>query len=459
MRVAASLLIAMRYLFGVGLGKGARIRSAVLIVAVSLVPLVVVLQVADGMIAGITARFIEAGTYHAQVMMSPRLSADEIEALRREAAAVPGVKTVSVERQGLGLLQTPAGRSGVTVRAVSPDLYRRDLGFAEYVEVREGAFELEEANSAVIGVDLAARFNLSVGDNIRIVTVRPSPSGGFLPRPASFVVKGIVATGYQELDRLWVFIPFERGLSLLSEGVANQILGVKVDEPFALENPLYNPNAVMRGVSGLLGLNTISPSRTALGELRTRLGTDVRVYNWYQLEQSRYVSFRTTKNLLIFIMFLIVCVAAVNVSSALVLMVLEKEHEIAILKSTGASPRGIVLIFLFAGFISGVLGAMLGMAVGILAAININPVLRLIEQTVNGVLYIGSVFAAPFVGRRFGTVELLTAEFYLEQIPIVLQPAELILAAVLTILLSTLASYFPARRAGSIRPIEVIRRH
>jgi len=459
MRVAASLLIALRYLFGVGLGKGARIRSAVLIVALSLVPLVVVLQVADGMIAGITARFIEAGTYHAQVVMSSRLSANEIEVLRREVLDVQGVRTVSVERQGLGLLQTPAGRSGVTVRAVSPELYREDLGFAEYVEVREGAFDLDEANSIVIGVDLASRFDLSVGDNVRIVTVRPSPAGGFLPRPASFVVKGIVATGYQELDRLWVFIPFERGLALLSEGVAHQMLGVKVEEPFEIQNPLYSPNAVMRGVAGVLGLETESSSSTALSKIANRLGTDVRVFSWYQLEQSRYVSFQTTKNLLIFIMFLIVCVAAVNVSSALVLMVLEKEHEIAILKSTGASPRGIILIFLFAGFVSGVFGAMLGMAVGILAAININTVLRLIELAVNGVVYLSSLFAAPFVGRSFRSVELLTAEFYLEEIPVALQPAELILAAVLTVLLSTLASYFPARRAGAIRPIEVIRRY
>ncbi|TVR85700.1 MAG: ABC transporter permease [Spirochaetaceae bacterium] len=459
MRVAASLLIAMRYLFGVGLGKGARIRSAVLIVALSLVPLVVVLQVADGMIAGITARFIETGTYHGQVLLSSRLSSAEIHELRRVALDVPGVTTISVERQGLGLLQTPAGRSGVTVRAVSPELYSEDLGFAEYVEVREGAFDLQEANSIVIGVDLASRFDLSVGDNVRIVTVRPSPSGGFLPRPASFVVKGIVATGYQELDRLWVFIPFERGLALLSEGVANQILGVKVEEPFAIQNPLYSPNAVFHGVSSLMGFETESASSTALSEIRSRLGAGVRVFSWYQLEQSRYISFQTTKNLLIFIMFLIVCVAAVNVSSALVLMVLEKEHEIAILKSTGASPRGIILIFLFAGFVSGVFGAILGMAIGILAAVNINTVLRLIEQAVNGVLYATGFLAAPFVGRSFGSVELLTAEFYLEEIPIVLQPAELILAAVLTILLSTLASYFPARRAGAIRPIEVIRRH
>ncbi|NBF41257.1 MAG: FtsX-like permease family protein, partial [Spirochaetes bacterium] len=176
-------------------------------------------------------------------------------------------------------------------------------------------------------------------------------------------------------------------------------------------------------------------------------------------ERSRYMSFRTTKNLLVFIMALIVVVAAVNISSSLVMLVLEKQSEIAILKSIGASPAGIRRVFVLAGFFTGVLGAALGLAVGLALAVNINGVLAGIEALADWIQGGVYLLLSPVVDDVPRSLNVFHSEFYLETIPITVDPAQLFAVAALTVLLATLAALVPAYRAGRIRPLEVMRRH
>ena len=450
MRVAASLLLAVRYLLG---GRaGHRVRGGIIGVGLSLVPLVVVLQVTDGMIAGITTRFIEAGSYHIQAIARGEPTLEEIRAVEAQIAGVPGVTFASPERQGLGLAASASDRTGVTIRALEHDHWERDEGLRTYVEFTAGSWDLNDVNSILLGTEIARLLDVDVGDEVNLVVARPLSGGRFLPRTAGFIVRGVFTSGYQDLDRLWVIIPFERGFSLLPDSIARQLIGVKITDPLALPNPLYHPPAFAKG------REVEQATGAALTAVRDIGGTNWRVATWFELERSKYMSFKTTKNLLVFIMVLIVLVAAVNISSTLVMLVLEKQDEIAILKSLGASPAGIRRLFVIAGFLLGSAGTAVGISIGLLLAVYINQLLYALEWLLNATAMAGAWLVRPFTDLSAPTIELLSGDYYLESIPFALRGVDVLLIAGLSILLSTAAAYFPARRAARLRPLEILQK-
>ncbi len=437
MSPAGLTLLALRFL-GAGRSRTGRGRSrfatAVTGIALSVIPLVVVQQVADGMISGIVRRFVETGSYHIQAIARGAPETVPV----REITDVSGVLSVQQERQGFGLLYSGTGRNGVTIRAVSEEYWSGDASVREYIEVTDGAFNLSDPDSIVLGVNTADRLDARPGDELRLLTVRPLGEGRMLPRVSRLIVRGIVSTGYRDLDRLWVFVPLERGLRIIPDETARDIIGIKVEEPFALPNPLFN--------RGLEGLSTGAERRRmarAINEIAGRAGPDWFVLDWYSLEQGRYISFLTSRNLLSAVMAMIIIVAAINVSSALVLLVVEKEQEIAILRATGISAQSISRTFLLAGGIIGIAGATIGTAAGLLVAGNINEVLQAIEQIV-------SVAA----GR---SVDVFNTDFYLEEIPVNIRLLPVTGAVFFTCMVALVAGILPARRAASVRPDRILR--
>lgn len=438
-----AILLGVRFVSGGRRGSVRRVRSAVIGIGLSLLPLVLVLQVADGMIRGIAERYIETGTYHIQAQ--PRFGAEE-EGLREIAesvAAIDGVRYAFPERQGLGLAYTDTGRAGATVRAVGEELWSGDERFRELVELDAGDFSLG-VNSAVVGRDMARRLALRPGDPLRVLTVRSGGDGRFLPRVSTFEVEGIISTGYQDLDRLWLFVPYERGVRILPEESSRTFIGIKVDDPYGLPNPLFSGDP---------------ESGEALDRIRDELPGEWSVSTWFEMERSQYLSFLATRNLLVFVMVLIVCVAAVNIASTLSTMSIEKREELAILKSTGSSSRLVRIAFLSAGFVIGVTGAVLGLAVGLALAVNVNELLRFFEVAVDYAIRARDALLVPLGAQPAGAVDIISTEFYLERIPIRVDVPGLLAAAVLVVIVATLASVLPARRAARTRPLEVLRKH
>ena len=441
--VWAAVLLGARFVSGGRRGSVRRVRSAVIGIGLSLLPLVLVLQVADGMIRGIAERYIETGTYHIQAQ--PRFGAEDVGVRRiaESVAAIDGVRYAFPERQGLGLAYTDAGRAGATVRAVSDELWSSDERFRELVELDAGEFSLG-VNSAVVGRDMARRLDLQPGDALRVLTVRSGGDGRFLPRVSTFEVAGVISTGYHDLDRLWLFVPYERGVRILPEESSRTFVGVKVDDPYGLPNPLFSGDP---------------DSARALDRIRAELPGEWSVSTWFEMERTLYLSFLATRNLLIFVMFLIVCVASVNIASTLSTMSIEKREELAILKSTGSSSRLIRLAFLSAGFLIGVVGAVLGLAFGLALAVNVNEVLELAEHAVDSAMRARDLLLVPLGARPVGAVDIISTEFYLERIPIRVDVPGLLTATVLVVIVATLASVLPARRAARTRPLEVLRKH
>ncbi|MCL1817654.1 MAG: FtsX-like permease family protein [Spirochaetaceae bacterium] len=426
----SSLVIAGRYLVSTGSGGCLRrIRGAVLSVALSLIPLIVVMEVSDGMIEGITARYLELGTYHLQAIAGR--DAELRDDIAARAAEIPGVSLAVRERQGVALAYSRLGRGGVTLRAMPPGIWQEDAGLREYMEIRSGEFDLSTQDSAVVGAEIAARLGLAVGDELKVLTTRSLAAESLLPRVSTFTVRGIVSTGYQEMDKLWIYIPLERGDRIMSRETSRQIIGIKVEKPFA----------------SLAGV---------LRELRAGLPEAFRIFTWNELEYAQYVSFATTRYLLVFIMALIICVAAVNIFSSLVMIQIEKREEIAILKSLGMPGAGISGVFIILGLVVGCVGTFLGVAAGLAISVSINEIIAAVEMLVNG--------AWDFARRLFflesaERIRIFNPDFYLERIPITINLKELALAAGFSLFVALLAAWLPSRSAGKIRPLDVLRKH
>jgi lipoprotein-releasing system permease protein len=438
--IKASLLFTSRMITpSRNLPSGGRrsLFGAVCCIALSLIPLVVVLVVSDGMIQGITARIIGLSSYQMQILPDQRLAdsptLEDLQDLGNAAAQVEGVLAAYPERQGIGLAAGQQGRTGATIRALDPDIFTQSPAFTGLFTVLEGNLRLSAPRSALLGSKIASDLGISTGQTVRLITLRQSPSGATLPQAAAFTVEGIISSGYQELDARWVFIPLETGFAILPEESSRTFVGVETADAFS-----GNFFRICQAVENIL------PPQFYL-------------VPWHRLNEAQFENFASSRTMLLFVMFLIVLVAVVNVSSALVILVIERRREIAILKSLGAGSPGISLSFLLTGLFCGVCGVALGIPLGLLCAVNVNEIIIFIEKVVN--------ITARFVytiawgaGGGFVPVRFLDPAYYLEEIPVVLPFGPLFAIAAGTLALSVLLSAFPASRAGSERPIHTLRK-
>lgn len=435
---------ALRFL-GIGSQGGASnarrsLIGAVFGIGLSMVPLVVVLVVSDGMIAGIASRTVELGTGHIKLIdMKPVSSFPNAEkefALKRDLKAEfknSFFTNVWVQREGSALIIGKNGRSGGAVRAVERSFFAENKAASNLITVSEGSLEFTENNSVILGKKIAEKLKLHAGDTCRIITMKKGSGGKIIPRVSPFKVSGIVSSGYQELDALWVFIPLEQGLKILaqSSSLTSAVLSVK---------DAFDKEAV----------------HSVYEELSGFVPEEFSVLPWYELNRSTFYSFSTTKNLLMFIMFLIALVASANISSALVMLVMERRREIAILKASGAHPSLITMAFLLSGFLTCLGGLLVGIPLGLLAAVHINGIFWFLESVLNKILH---AFYAGFAGNSaYSEIRLLDPAYYLEKIPVHINFKELYIIALTMLLLSLAVCIIPAVRAGKEKPLSIMRK-
>ncbi len=407
------------------------IRGAIIGIALSLVPLIVVLEVTDGMIEGITRRYIEIGSYHFQAR-DVRSSGEDYGKLTGEFEKRKDIENAFAFIQETCLIYTKNGRTGVSVRGLPEDLYEKDKSMSEYLSFEEGGFVLD-SEAILLSSSIAKKTGCAVGDEVKILTTYNQPGRPMILRPARFVVKGIFTTGYRELDEVSVYVQYDRALALF-RGIQVPYIAIKVKDPYK---------------------NTEKTAEM----IRSILPDSFIVNSWYDLNYTLYKSLETTKKLLLFIMILILCVASLNISSAMVMMVLSRKKEIAILKSIGFSQGDIALSFLTTGFLIGCAGTLIGLSAGILASVHINLIIVSIEKAINLFMFAGYYVLNIFRETDYSAFRILDSGYYLEEIPVVLDYLELILVSSVSLFLAASASFLPSYRAGSIRPVEILQKN
>ena len=419
MKISSAFFIALRYLLCRAREGGRYLRGAVFGIALSLIPIIVTLIVADGMIRGITDRYLELGTGHLQIFnfhnpLMPDSALPFIEDL-------PGVRGIWSERQGLGVVLGDTGSRGATIRAVNADFWE-DEGSKRFLETLSGEARLESSNEVLLGEALASYIGAEAGSTVRIMTIRTGPMGNPIPRVTPFTVKGIISSGYRDLDSLWCIMNLEAGIQILQDPSAYLIL--KIDEP-------YNGANIMAS------------------RLSERLGSGFGIYTWMSLQYSQYRSYESTRQLLLFIMALIVLIAAVNVSSATSMLAIERQRDIAVLKAQGARPAFTSGIFLCGAFLTGVFGSLFGIGAGILIGSQVNFIIRTLEIILS---FFSGIFSA-------GSVTILDTAYYLETIPVIIDGGLITLIGIFTVLSSVLSSWIPAGRAGKLKPLDIMRKY
>ena len=433
-------ILARRRGAGGAAGGSAYLTGAAVGIGLSLVPLMVVMEVSDGLIEGITRRFLEVGSYHLQVRLPPGLEAhervraqllDEVAARLQQGLGEGALATR--ERHGIALAAAAGRRHVVTVRALAQQLYQRDPGLRQYLAVASGAFDLS-GNGIVVSRDVARRLDAQVGDRLLLVTAIDRGAGAgralLIPKLTPLQVRGIVTSGYQELDKLWVFVSHATAEALLPPGGSRDLVGVKVADPFADLRPVIE--------------------RTA------SLAPGYAIFTWRELERANYESFATSRALLLLIMALIVAVAGVNVSSATVTIALARRREMAFLKSQGLPPEVVFWTLTASGLLAGALGAAVGIAAGLAAALNINQVVTGLEAAASALRTAFAALLAP-ASEAPAAVRFFDRGFYLEQIPITVEPGPVVVVAGGAIALAGLAAALPAARAAARLPLELLR--
>jgi lipoprotein-releasing system permease protein len=416
----ASFFIAIRYLWGRAHEGGRYLRGAAAGIAVSLVPIIVTLIVADGMIRGITDRYIELGTGHLQIHDYSGTGNEET--VIEKILELDGIRGVWPEQRGMGIIAGKTGRTGVTVRSIESSFWT-DPSSAQFLRIIDGVQKPDTDRDVVLGETLASDIGVQTGDTVRLMTVRTDDNGRMIPRSASFTVRGIISCGYNELDALWCIISREGGKRILSSEQSPSSFIVKIDDPYRKADDTS-------------------------WELFSTLGIGYSVYTWKDMLRSQYSSYESTRQLLLFIMALIVVVAAVNVSSATSMLVLERQKDIAVLKVSGAGIKGVTEVFIWGSFLTGLVGSVIGIFTGLLIGSNINFLIRSLEKSL-------SFFSGLFSG---GEVRILDPGFYLETIPIIIDWTSVILIGIFAIICSVISSWIPALRAGKLKPVDLLRK-
>lgn len=420
--------------------------GAALGIGISIVPLVVTLVVTDGMVQGISNRTVELGTGQAQVVnVQPRSYSSDckdeiaIKEMLRHDMQDSFLCDAWVQREGQGLLVGKKGRSGGVIRAIDGEFFTENKRAKGLMTIIAGEPTLKLKNSIVLGKKIAEKLSLGVGDVCRLITLRENHEGKKVPKVSVFNVEAIISSGYQELDALWMFIPLSSGLEILSGYSAIDSVLISTENPFDIVRFDSFLNKVQTKIL-----------------LMENLPQSFEIYTWRELNRGLFYSFTTTKNLILFIVFLITLVASINISHALVMLVMERRAEIAILKATGASPTFITLCFLTAGFFTSFLGLTLALPFGVLISIHINEILKTFENVLNAVFY----YSAYFFGgvQEYSQMHLLDPAYYLEEIPVTLDFYELYFVACITLALSFIVSLVPAIKAGREKPLLIMRK-
>lgn len=432
MRGAPILFVATRFFAGRRDASGTRDQArkalvgAVLSVALSLVPLITVMQVADGMISGITARYVELGTYHAQAI--PYASTDLVGA-RDAARDAPGITGAWIERQSVGVVFAHGAREGAAIRGVEPG-FVTDPSTLQYLGVVSGSASLENPYDALIGSAMAQKLSLNAGDTINLITIRKGQSGAMLPRVSILNVRGVVSAGYRDLDAQWLFMRQDTAARILPPENMRSFIGIKAADPFKV------PSKARDAVMG-------------------RLPPGFSVYQWKDIQRNLFESLASTRTMLLLIMAITVAVAAVNVSSALTTLVLERGQEIAVMKSLGAGPADLARIFSLGGAALGAVGAVIGACGGLLVSMRINQILAWMERMLNVFRELSTRLSGglPPVPYR-----ILDPAYYLASIPVHIPFAEIAAVVAATVGLSCIAALGPARKAAALSPLDGFRK-
>jgi lipoprotein-releasing system permease protein len=312
-----------------------------------------------------------------------------------------------------GMLTAGAGVSGTMVRGISPEdepkvsTLDKSMVIGSFSDLKPGEFNI------ILGQDLAHRLGVRPGDKVTLVTPQVSVTPvGVLPRLKRFTVTGVFEAGMYEYDSALALIHIEDAAKLFLH--PGEVSGVRLKLDDLFDAPMLTQQLVKALPRGYL------------------------ITDWTHQHVNLFHAVKTEKTMMFIILSLIVAVAVFNIVSTLVMVVTDKQADIAILRTLGASPGRIMRIFIVQGVVIGLFGTLLGLIFGLLLASNIEVIVPAIERL------LGIKFMAPDV-------------YYISELPSQIEAPDVLLVTLVSFTLSMLMTIYPAWRASRTQPAEALR--
>jgi lipoprotein-releasing system permease protein len=380
-------------------------------IALGVAALIVILSVMNGFRKEVTDRMLSV-LAHVEVYDSNGSMPDWQEQAKRlfqnpsVKGAAPFVQTQAMLMHGGEVLRPAVIRGVLPEQEPNVSDLAKTTKYGSFTDLKPGEFNI------VLGIDLARSLQLNLGDKVTMAlaqgTVTPA---GVVPRMRSFTVVGVFVAGHQEFDNGMAFIHIEDAQRML-----------RLDAPMGLR----------------LRLQDMHQAPAVAEELKKLVPANVTVRDWSKLNATWFAAVQTEKRMMFIILTLIIAVAAFNLVSTLVMTVTDKQPDIAILRTLGASPASIMKIFVIQGALVGILGAVLGVSGGALIASNIDVIV-------------------PFLEKILG-VQVLSKDIYtISTVPSDMHWADVGVIGVVAVMLAFAATLYPSRWAANVKPAEALR--
>jgi lipoprotein-releasing system permease protein len=385
--------------------------ASIIGIALGVAALIIVLSVMNGFQRDVRDRMlnviahVELLNYAGQALPDWQATAAQARQNPAVIGAAPFIATQSLIARGDEM-------RGAIIRGISPaeeaqvTTLGAQLKDGAYAKLQPGAWNI------VLGSELARQLNVREGDKITVV----APGGqvtpaGVVPRLKSFNVVGTFSAGHYEYDS---------GLAL-----------VHVDDAAKLYRT-EGPTGVQ------IKLRDVHDARRVAAELARSMGPEILVRDWTRSNATWFDAVQIEKRMMSIVLTLIVVVAAFNLVSTLVMTVTDKQSDIAILRTLGASPRSVMGIFIVQGAVSGIIGTLSGVGLGLLVAFNIDVIVPAIERMLNVSFLPGSIYL-------------------INHMPSDPQSGDIVPIAIVSLILAFLATIYPSWRASRVQPAEALR--
>jgi len=407
-------------------------------IAIGVAALVVVLGVMNGFQLGYIDSILEVSSFHVRVdderILSGSVSSGPDESLVSRIAAEPGAASVLPFAETRCLISSSDGRSfPLALRAIPDDSWKRDPGMMHTIGIRDSGIQGEwpGRGGIYLGSELASYLDLKIGSEANILVVSAGGDEGIDAKTVKVRIDGLFRSGYYD---------FDFGMAVLPFSAADRFFPAGTDVRF-----VYGVKLRDRDSDGLF-----------CERLRADLGLQPdRVEGWRDYNRAFFGALRIEKTVMMLLIGLIFLVVGVNIFHSMRRSVAEKTEDIAVLKAMGASPDDIGRVFIIDGLVIGAGGALIGLLLGLLVAVNVNEVFSMVEAIVNGASAIASRLAGSLGGGDFRVFS--PQYFYLMEVPVRVLFPEIFFVTAAAIGASAAAAAIAARRVSLLAPAEVLR--
>ncbi len=378
-------------------------------IALGVATLIIVTSVMNGFRKEFTERIIG---FNGHISMSLLQENPDYEQITKQVLSFPHVVQAvpTIERQAL-ISNTRTVRGSLCHGISKEDLAKKSL-IADNI-VRGDLDDFSEKDSIVLGDSLALRANLTIGSDVIVIVPEMDETGfGFVPRKKTFKLAATFKSGMHEYDTSVSFIPLEIAQKLFKINNSVTAISIFLNDPMKVTN--------------------------VLKKIEEKYCSNFYITDWQKNNSSFMKAVEIERNVMFLILTLITLVASFNIISCMIMLVKDKEKDIAILRTIGIARKSVMRIFFILGASIGITGTLIGTVIGLLFSLNIQKIQAAVEAIA------GTQVFSPEV-------------YFLTHLPSLLRPMDVAITVAVALILSCVSTLYPARKASRLNPVDILR--